>query len=78
MLNAEEWYHVEQALAPAPDGSQWRAINPPRCLTCHAPIGKSMSAGEIYYLVYPGSAILDDGPSARTLAAVLRSGPAAS
>ena len=61
VLDANGWSRVEAALAPLSDGTRWRASNKPRCTACHAPIGESIVDNEIYYLVYPGSLLLDDG-----------------
>ena len=63
---------LEASLVPAPTGGSWRFANPPRCVSCGAPIGKPMCESNIYYLVYPGSVILDEGPSQRAFAKVLR------
>jgi hypothetical protein len=52
----------ENALRFAPDGGRWRFHNRPRCLHCSAPIAGSMLE-HIYYLVYPGSIITDQGAS---------------
>lgn len=62
----------EASVLPAPTGGAWRFANPPRCLSCGAPIGKPMCESNIYYLVYPGSVILDEGPTQRAFAKVLK------
>ena len=67
-LDSKAWQRVEEALGPSPDGTDWSALNPPRCGACSAAIGRSISEGEIYYLVYPGSVLLDESPAARNLA----------
>ena len=46
--------HIEAGLGPAPHGGKWRFSNPPRCLTCHAPI-EPVPGSPIYFVVYPGS-----------------------
>jgi hypothetical protein len=65
MLDEAGWARVEAALAPAADGTRWKASNQPRCRTCGVPIGHSIGEGEIHYLVYPGSLLLDEpeGPN---------------
>ena len=51
---------LERTLKPAPVGGRWRFRNPARCPRCgyviSQPIGRC-----IYYVVYPGSLVLD-GP----------------
>jgi hypothetical protein len=73
MLGPEGWALLENALRRSPDGSRWSAGNRPRCTGCHEPIGRSISQGEIHYLEYPGSVLLDSSPSSRNLASVLKS-----
>ena len=63
---------IEQSLLPAPTGGSWRFVNPPRCVSCGEPIGEPMSQSNIYYLVYPGSLVLDEGPSQHAFTKVLR------
>jgi len=70
-VDAAAWSRIENAIRPAADGSRWRAANPPRCLACREPIGRSILDGEISYLVYPGSSVLDNGPKSRRLAEAL-------
>jgi hypothetical protein len=53
---------IEAALAPAPVGGRWRATNPPRCLKCHQAVGRSIAEGDVYYLVYKDSLLLDEPP----------------
>ena len=59
VLDEESRARLESALQPAPTGGRWRFANLPRCATCGEPLGKSLADGGIYYLVYPGSLVLD-------------------
>jgi len=45
---------IEAALSSAPSGGNWSFANVPRCNSCHAPIGESITSS-IYYLLYPDS-----------------------
>ena len=54
----------EERLRPAPSGGRWRFSNPARCLHCAEPISGPMLQ-MIYYLVYPGSVVADDGQQLR-------------
>jgi len=65
---------VEDALAPSPDGGNWRFENPARCLSCGAAIGQSIASGNIYYYVYPGSLKLDVDGTEGQLRSALRRG----
>jgi hypothetical protein len=65
---------LEDALAPAPKGGQWRFSNPPRCMRCGEPIGEAPSTGDIYYLKYPDSIDLDMSDGAASFRSVLRAG----
>ena len=71
-LDAGEWARLEAALLPAPDGTSWRASNPARCVKCGGVIRRSMANDEISFLVYPNSVDLDEQPSGRGFASVLR------
>src|SRR4051812_29746237 len=72
-LSRDQWGRVEASLRPAADGTSWRANNPPKCLECHAAIGRPIASGEIYYLVYAGSPVIGEPPTSLGLAEVLRS-----
>ena len=61
---------LERALLPAPSGGKWGFYNPARCVHCTAIIGLPLIASNIYYFVYPGSVVLDDG--GESLRSVLR------
>jgi len=71
-LGPPGWAKIEAALLPSPDGTPWRSSNPPRCASCHAPIGRSIGEGEIYYFEYDGSVLLDKSPGAREFASALK------
>lgn len=64
---------LEEVLAPAPTGTEWRFENPPRCKYCGAPLGESI-LHSIYYFVFPGSLVLDKGSEHVPLATVFREG----
>ena len=74
-LGSSGWDRVEAALAPLPDGTQWKATNPPRCTQCGAAIGRPISSGEIYYLVFPESLVLDEPAGANEFRELIRRYP---
>ena len=69
-LTEEQRKNVEHQLAPAPSGGRWLFANPARCPSCAAQISEPI-AETIYYLVYPGSVVLDEGPEQRSFSAAL-------
>ena len=72
-LESSGWARVEAALNPLPDGTTWKANNPPRCEECRAAIGRAIADGEIYYLIFPNSFILDQPSGVHGFARVLKS-----
>ena len=70
-LTEEQMKRVEDNLALAPSGGRWLFINPARCPSCYAPISAPMTE-TIYYLNYPGSLLLDEGPSCRGFSEALK------
>jgi hypothetical protein len=71
-LTPEQRSDVERQLAPAPSGGRWLFSNPARCPSCAAQISAPITE-TIYYLVYPGSLVLDGGPEQRRFSEVLQS-----
>jgi hypothetical protein len=58
-LALHEWAPFESVLRVSPSGGRWRASNPARCPKCSEVLRHPMTEGEIYYLVFPDSVILD-------------------
>jgi hypothetical protein len=66
VLNLPNRLRFEKMLLPAPDGSRWRFRNPARCIYCAKPISGPM-LHSIYYLIYPGSIVTDQGKEFRLI-----------
>jgi hypothetical protein len=76
-LSPEQQHAFEALLPTTPLGDRWRFANPARCSVCTTPISQSIARGNIYYLEYDGSIVLDGGPASRRLAAYLTKSPTA-
>ena len=69
-LTEEQRRKLESRLSLAPAGGRWLFNNPACCPSCHSPISGPMTE-TIYYLSYPGSLILDEGPNRRSFSEAL-------
>lgn len=77
VLTGEQQRALEAILPSAPTGGKWRFENSARCGKCQGVIAAPMSAASIYYLVYPGSILLDQSPSSLALQGYIRDPSAA-